>query len=192
MVPRWTEDAPERLQRAALELFLERGYEQVTVAQIAERAGLTRRSFFNHFTDKREIFFAGASAFQAHVTAHIAAAPPDRDPLQAAIAALASGGAQIAKMAGDAARPVRSVIAASAELRERDLTKMAAVTRAIADTLTHRGAPARAADLTARTAVTIFTIAFDDWIDHPDSDLTELMHTASSELRQVVNAAAPP
>ena len=187
VVPRWTEGAPARLQRAALELFLERGYEQVTVAEIAQRAGLTRRSFFNHFTDKREIFFAGAGAFQAHVVDHIAAAPRDGDPFQVAIAALASGGAEIATMAGDAARPVRAVIAASAELRERDLTKMAAVTRAIADTLTHRGTPPRAADLTARTAVTVFTVAFDDWIDHPEWDLAALINAASSDLRQVIS-----
>ena len=172
-----------------MELFLERGYEQVTVAEIAERAGLTRRSFFNHFTDKREILFAGASAFQAHVIDHIAAAPYDRDPFQAATAALASGGVEIAQMAGDAARPVRSLIAASAELRERDLTKMAAVTRAIAEALTQRGTPVRAADLTARTAVTVFTVAFEDWIDHPELDLTVLMHAASLEVWHVVSGA---
>ena len=186
-MPRWTEGAAERLQRAALALFLERGYDQVTVAEIAERAGLTRRSFFNHFADKREIFFGGAAAFQAHVVDHIAAAPRDGDPFQLATAALASAGAEIATKAGDAARPVRAVIAASAELRERDLTKMAAVTRAIADTLTHRGTPARAAELTARTAVTVFTIAFDDWIDHPERDLAALITAASSHLRQVIS-----
>ena len=192
VVPRWTEDTPERLQRAAVELFLERGYDQVTVAEIAERAGLTRRSFFNHFTEKREIFFAGAGAFQAHVVDHIAASPPDCDPFQAATAALASGGVQIARMAGNAARPVRTLIAASAELREREFAKMAAVTSAIADALARRGAPARAADLAARTAVTVFTVAFDDWIDAPGTDLTELMHVASNDLCQVLSAAPSP
>ena len=192
VVPRWTEDARGRLQQAALELFLERGYEQVTVAQIAERAGLTRRSFFNHFTDKREIFFAGALAFQAHVVASIAAAPSGWDPFQAAAAALASAGGEIAKMAGDAAGPVRALIQASAELRERDLAKMAAVTRAIAETLTDRGTPARVADLTARAAVTVFTVAFEDWVDHPERDLADLIHASSVDLRQVISTATPP
>lgn len=188
-VPRWTEDARGRLQRAALELFMERGYEQVTVAQIAERAGLTRRSFFNHFTDKREIFFAGADAFQAHVVACMTAAPSGLDPFEAATAALASAGEEIAKMAGDAAGPVRALIEASAELRERDLAKMLAVTCAMADTLVDRGATARVADLTARAAVMAFTVAFQDWTNHPERDLAALMHTASVDLRRVISVA---
>ena len=191
-MPRWTEDARGRLQRAALELFIERGYEQVTVAQIAEQAGLTRRSFFNHFTDKREIFFAGAVAFQAHVVACIAAAPSGLDPFDAAAAALASAGEEIAKMAGDAAGPVRALIEVSAELHERDLAKMAAVTRAITDTLVDRGSTTRVADLTARAAVTVFTVAFQDWVDHPERDLAALMHTASVELHQVLSTTKPP
>jgi len=190
-MPRWTEDAPGRLQRAAIDLFLERGYDEVTVAQIADRAGLTRRSFFNHFIDKREIFFAGAAAFQAHVVDYLVAAPGDWDPFQAATAALTSAGNELAEMAGNAARPVRNLIAASAELRERDRTKMAAVTQAIAETLTQRGTSARVADLTARAAVAVFTVAFDQWVDHRQIDLAALVHQTATDLRHALSIATP-
>jgi len=62
-VARWEEDPVGRLQFAAMSLFLERGYSEVTVAEIAERAGLTKRTFFNHFSDKREVLFAGSKDF---------------------------------------------------------------------------------------------------------------------------------
>ena len=49
----WTRDEMAARERAALELFIERGFEQITVAEIARRAGLTERTFFRHFADKR-------------------------------------------------------------------------------------------------------------------------------------------
>ena len=85
---RWEPDAKGRLQRAAMTLFLERGYADVTVADIAERAGLTKRSFFNHFVDKREVLFADADAFLRALTEPLAALDPATDPLEAAITRL--------------------------------------------------------------------------------------------------------
>ena len=67
---RWEPDARGRLVKAAMELYGERGFEQTTVAEIAERAGLTERTFFRHFADKREVLFAGAGALRGPPRQH--------------------------------------------------------------------------------------------------------------------------
>src|SRR4051812_19808461 len=85
---RWEPDAQGRLQQAAVTLFRERGYADVTVAEIADRAGLTKRTFFNHFTDKREVLFAGAPAYEQSVLTYLAEADAGLGPLDAAVAAL--------------------------------------------------------------------------------------------------------
>ena len=77
---RWEPGAPERLAQAALELYAERGFEQTTVAEIAKRAGLTERTFFRHFTDKREVLFAGQDDFQRLFVTEVEAAPADATP----------------------------------------------------------------------------------------------------------------
>jgi AcrR family transcriptional regulator len=185
---RWEPGAEQRLQQAAMALFLERGYDNVTVAEIAERAGLTRRTFFNYFADKREIFFGGAAAFQASVVEHLQDADASLPPLDAAAAALAAAGNGLAGYR-EHARMVRALIASSSELQERDLIKMASVAADLAEGLQRRGVPARTASLAARTAVTAFTIAWDDGADHPDQDFRELMQRAIADLRVVVDAA---
>jgi hypothetical protein len=58
---RWEPNARGRLEQAALALYGERGFENTTVAEIAARAGLTERTFFRHFADKREVLFAGGA-----------------------------------------------------------------------------------------------------------------------------------
>ena len=72
---RWEPNARGRLEQAAMELYLERGFDQTTVAEIAERAGLTERTFFRHFADKREVLFAGAGALQELLVSAVAGAP---------------------------------------------------------------------------------------------------------------------
>ncbi len=189
-VPRWREDGPGRLQHAAVMLFIERGYDQVTIAEIAERSGLTRRSFFNHFADKREIFFAGAAAFQAHVVDAIAAAPATSGPLHAAGTALVAAGTGLAELAGDLAPTVRAIITSSTELRERELSKMAALTDAVTDALQQRGVPTRTAQISARVAVTAFTVAYDDWVDNPKHDLATHMDHAITDFRAALATTA--
>lgn len=181
-MPRWTDGAAERLQEAALSLFVERGYDQVTVAEIAQRAGLTRRSFFNHFADKREIFFAGAADFQADVVRHVVAAPASMGALDAAVAALTGAGLQLARYASSA-RDVRAIIASSNELQERELKKQASVARAVSDALQDRHVEPRSAKLTAGAAVSAFTVAFDDWVQRPTADFPDLMRQAVLDLR---------
>ncbi|HEY0933393.1 MAG TPA: helix-turn-helix domain-containing protein, partial [Trebonia sp.] len=149
---RWEPNAAGRLQQAAMALFLERGYADVTVAEIADRAGLTKRTFFNHFADKREVFFAGARDFEAGVVAHLAEAGADLDPIEAAVAALTRAGLELAGYIAFAdAR--RALVASSPELRERDLIKLASLASAIAGALSSRHVPARTAALAAQAAV---------------------------------------
>jgi len=100
---RWEAGADARLAKAAIELYLERGFEQVTVAEIAGRAGLTKRTFFRYFSDKREVLFAGSAAFQDAVVSAVIDAPDDVTPIDAVAAALAAGGAELTQL-GEPAR----------------------------------------------------------------------------------------
>lgn len=184
---RWQPDAQGRLQLAALELFGERGYANVTVAEIADRAGLTKRTFFNHFPDKREVLFAGAKDFEAGIVKHLTEAPDDLAPIDAAIAALTHSSLELAQYS-DYARIRRDLIASSPELQERDLIKMTSLAAAIAEALRQRHVPARTASLTAQAAVAVFTIAYADWVDHGTADFADLMQRSLAEFRHAVGA----
>lgn len=182
---RWEPGAERRLQGAALELFGERGYDNVTVAEIAGRAGLTRRTFFNHFADKREIFFGGAAAFRAGVVEHLDAVAAELGPLDAAVVALTGAARGIAGYR-EHAPAVRALIESSPELRERDLAKNAAITGALVEGLRRRGVPDRAAGFAAGAAVSAYLVAWAAWVERPDEDLAALMGRALADLRAVV------
>jgi AcrR family transcriptional regulator len=159
-MPRWEPQARERLRDAALELFLARGFDNVTVAQITERAGLTRRTFSRYFTDKRDVLFEDSDRLPEVVAAAVERADPGLAPFPAMLAALAEVGDQV----GDEhAAERRAIVAASPELQERGLTKFAAVTAALAAALRQRGADPATADLLAPVGVAIFRTAFDRW-----------------------------
>ena len=185
---RWEPNAEERLQQAAMALFRERGYADVTVAEIADRAGLTKRTFFNHFADKREVFFARAQAFEASVIQYLDEAGDDLDPIDAAVAALTRGGLDLAQY-GDSAHARRELIASSPELQERDLIKMTSLAAAIAKALRRRHVPDRTATLAAQAAVAIFTAAYDDWAEDTTADFSALMQRSLSDLRHAIDRA---
>src|SRR5688572_17688457 len=119
---RWEPDARGRLERAALELYLENGYDQTTVAEIAGRAGLTERTFFRHFTDKREVLFRGDELAQAMADA-IDSAPEGTAPLDAVAAALDSTSGFFRDRRPHA-RTRQTVINANPALQERELIKL--------------------------------------------------------------------
>ena len=183
---RWEPGAEQRLQGAALALFRERGYDHVTVAEIAERAGLTRRTFFNYFADKREIFSSGAESFRASVAAHLEATDDDVAAFDAAVAALAHAGAGIADYRQHAAQ-VRAIVASAPELQERELSKMARVTTVICEQLQRRGTDSRSATIAAKLAVAAFSIAWDDCITDQQQSFQELIQRAVDDLRAVTN-----
>lgn len=191
---RWDPDAEGRLKQAAFALYVERGYADVTVAEIAAAAGLTRRTFFRYFPDKREILFAGAHTFQAAVVTAVAEAPHDRALIDVLVTALAAGSAQLA-VHRPYARGRRDLIASSLDLQERELAKMASLTTAVTAALYHRGATLLRARLVAHTGVAAFTTAYDRWLDDDQTaELPALIHQSLGELRDALHphrAGAP-
>jgi AcrR family transcriptional regulator len=180
---RWQPNARGRLEQAALELYTERGFDQTTVAEIAERAGLTERTFFRHFADKREVLFWGQDALIELVTAHIADAPEAAAPIDMVRGALAAVGEMLADRR-EHARRRQAVINANPGLQERELIKLASLAAAMAEGLQHRGVPEPVAALTAETAVAVFKVAFVRWLDtRGDRGLTQVIGDSLDELK---------
>ena len=161
---RWEPNARGRLEQAAAELFADRGYDQTTVADIATRAGLTERTFFRHFTDKREVLFSGQEQFRDRFVSAVAAAPPDATPVAALAAGLYATGEMLQSRA-DLAPHRQAIIDAHPDLQERELIKMAQLGTAAAAALRDRGVAEPAATLTAETGIAVFRIAFARWLE---------------------------
>ncbi|HUA75140.1 MAG TPA: TetR family transcriptional regulator [Solirubrobacteraceae bacterium] len=182
---RWEPNARERLAQAALELFGERGFDSTTVAEIAERAGLTERTFFRHFADKREVLFAGGELQELIVRA-VAEAPASAAPIDAVAAGLDAAGAMLQERR-EFARKRQAVIVANPELREREVMKLASIAAAIAATLRERGVAEPAAGLTAEVAIAVFRSAFERWVyETSEGDLPALIRDSLGELRALV------
>ena len=182
---RWEPDARGRLAQAAMELYVERGFEHTTVAEIARRAGLTERTFFRHFADKREVLFAGASSLEDLLVETVAKAPPELAPIDAAAAGLEAAGALLQERRAFAQQR-QAVIAANPELQERELIKLASISAALARTLRTRSAGDSASGLVAEVGIAVFRIAFQSWIDETNQrDFPELIRESLHELRAV-------
>ena len=182
---RWEPDARGRLEQAALELYIERGFEQTTVAEIAKRAGLTERTFFRHFADKREVLFAGAGALQELLVSTVASAPDSAAPIDAVAAALEAAGAPLQERR-EYARQRQAVIAANPELQERELIKLASLSAALAGALRQRGVTDPAASLAAEAGIAVFRIAFERWVSETGQrDLPQLIRESLDELKAV-------
>jgi AcrR family transcriptional regulator len=165
-VPRWEPDASERLEAAAVALFRERGYQATTAAQIAQRAGLTERTFFRRFGDKREVLFFRERALERRLVGAVDATPADAPPLDAVAAGFRAMGDELQARRDELAWRAR-LIAGEPELAERELAKLASLSAVLADALARRGADAATARLAAETAIAVFRIAFERWIDGP-------------------------
>jgi AcrR family transcriptional regulator len=174
-----------------MELYGERGFDQATVAQIAERAGLTERTFFRHFADKREVLFAGSGQLQDLLVQTVADAPATATPIEAVAAGIEAIGTVLQESRGRAfARQRQSIVAASAELRERELNKMSSLAGALADTLRRRGAGEPAASLLAEIGIAVFRISFERWVSGPrERDLRELMRESLGEVQSLTAEA---
>ncbi|WP_027860343.1 TetR/AcrR family transcriptional regulator [Marmoricola sp. URHB0036] len=184
---RWEPNAPARLAQAAMELFAEAGYEETTVARIAERAGLTERTFFRHFADKREVLFAGSSELEALFVDTVAAAPESAGPMQAVAAALEQASGWFVDRR-TFARARQAVISSHSALTERELTKMARLATALARALRERGVEEPAASLTAEAGVAVFRVAFERWTAPREKrPLGEIITEALGELRTITS-----
>jgi AcrR family transcriptional regulator len=172
-------------------LYGERGFDNTTVAEIAERAGLTERTFFRHFADKREVLFAGSKVLQDQLVSAVQRAPESWPPIDAAIAGVDAAG----EMLGDRqplARQRRLIIEASAELRERELIKLASLSAALADALRARGTPDPTAGLVAEIAIAVFRIAFERWTtEGEDRGFPELVRESLEQLRAATAGEVP-
>lgn len=184
---RWEPNARGRLEQAAMDLFTEHGFEQVTVAEIAARAGLTERTFYRHFSDKREVLFPDASPLYTGLTDAVAAAPDSASPMETVAAVLEATAAFFIDR-HEFSRRRYAVIAANAELREREAVKLASLADALAAGLRERGVAEPAASLAAEAGIAVFKVAHVQWVaaDDPE-DLAVLMRAALDELRTALN-----
>lgn len=183
---RWEPNAASRLGVAAVELFAERGYENVTVMDIAERAGLTKRTFFRHFADKREILFHGQDSYRDGVDTVVANAPAAATPMEtigAVLGAIATGFSDDRR---DLLAKRQKVIASTPELKERDLLKNAALIAAMTEALVKRGVDPSTANLAAHVGALAFSDAVQRWLE-PDN--RKSMATLAEEALSRVSAA---
>jgi AcrR family transcriptional regulator len=181
-VVRWQPNARGRLEQAALELYAERGFDQTTVAEIAERAGLTERTFFRHFVDKREVLFWGQTALAEVMAEAVAQAPDSASAMDTVGSALAAIGPTF-QGRRNPARQRQSVIAATPSLQERELMKLAALATALTDALRARGVAETTARLAAESGIAVFKIAFERWLDRADSvELTQVIRELLDEF----------
>ncbi|MFD4671763.1 TetR/AcrR family transcriptional regulator [Lentzea sp. NPDC058450] len=182
---RWEPDARERLVRAALDLFSEQGYENTAVAQIAERAGLTKSTFFRHFRDKREVLFGGQDVLAELMTGAIADAGPDASPLDAVEAALVATAVTFTEQRRSHGPQRLEVIASNDELRERSALKMVGFAIAMTDALKRRGVPELEAAVAAELGVLAFNHGYERWLP-TGGDFGEVARRTFSEVREAV------
>ena len=183
---RWQPNARDRLERAAIELFIEQGFAETTVPQITARAALTTRTFFRHFADKREVLFARDAELPALVARLAADAPASLSPMMLIAYALETVAAT--RLEGQRAylRTRRAIIQADEGLRERELRKLSALSDAINQGFRDRGVDELAALLAAQLAVTVFSVTISRWLDQDGAQpLSALVHDTLRALRSV-------
>jgi AcrR family transcriptional regulator len=183
---RWEPNAMGRLEQAALDLYQERGFEQTMVTEIAERAGLTERTFFRYFADKREVLFGGQDILRQVSVSTIEAAPASATLLDVVAAALEAL-VPVIKERHKRVRQRQAVIAANPALQERELMKNALLTSAMAEALRRRGVIDPAASLAAEVGAIAFKAAFDRWASEPNAqDLLQLVRASLDQLKGIV------
>ena len=187
-VARKGQDVRGRLQQAALELYRERGYDQTTTSEIAARAGVTERTFFRHFPDKREVLFDGEPKLRLALTTAIADAPDVLGPLEILLTAFRSTEKMI-EANRPFAEPRHHVIAATPALHERELAKMASLSVALASALQSRGVDERLAILAAQTGMAAFGQAALSWFEDPTFSLGDHLDQTFRDLQQLAMRA---
>jgi AcrR family transcriptional regulator len=186
-VGRWQPDSRGRLQESALALFSERGFDQTTAAEIADRAGVTERTFFRHFADKREVLFGGSEYLKETIVEGVAGAPATDGPLDAVARGLGVAATLLGEGRRDLAQQRQAVIVANPELRERELSKMADYAASVASVLRRRGATDVQAALAAEVGMTVFRLALARWANDEDADLPSAMQRCVADVRAVID-----
>ncbi|GAA1658036.1 TetR/AcrR family transcriptional regulator [Actinoplanes couchii] len=164
---RWQGGASERLKEAALGLFSTRGYDRTTVAEIAAAAGVTERTFFRHYADKREVLFVDQTEFER---AFLSSLPETGDDPMRLIAAVLDGAATLFPEERRAwSRARQTVITTNVALQERELLKMSTLALTLTRALTTRGIDPTSAALAAESGVTVFRTAFTVWVTETET-----------------------
>lgn len=187
---RWEAGARERLVLAAVDLFTEHGYDDTTVAQIAERAGVTRSTFFRYFSDKREVLAAGQETLSRLLIEGIAEAPRDASAMEAVAAGLIRMSTALGPVNRELGPKVRAVIAASAELQQRDAAKSLGLAAAITGALVDRGVPEPTATVAGGLGVLAFGRGFTRWLEGDVATSEEFARLAVHELDELRQASA--
>ena len=187
---RWEPGARERLQAAALELFATRGFEQTTAAEIAQAVGLTERTFFRNFSDKREVLFHGQEQFLQAFVDGVDKAPADASALELIASALHGAASFFPDERRPYSRTRQTVIDQNPALQERELHKLAGLAASVAAALRARGIAEPAATLAAQSAATVFGVAFAQWIGEGETrSLPDITADVLGELRKLTEAA---
>ncbi|MQY26319.1 TetR/AcrR family transcriptional regulator [Nocardia aurantia] len=189
---RWEPGTAERLQQAALELFASRGYEQTTATEIAQSVGLTERTFFRHFADKREALFHGQERLEQAFLSGMDAAPADAGPLEIVMVALRRVATEFFPDERRArSRTRQAIIDRNAALRERELHKLATLATTVAAALRDRGVGELPAGLAAESGMTVFALSFGLWLREDEQrSLADIQADVFTELSGLTAAAA--
>ncbi|ADO70178.1 TetR/AcrR family transcriptional regulator [Stigmatella aurantiaca] len=184
---RWEPDARGRLEKAAMELFQEHGYARTTVEEIAARAGLTERTFFRYFADKREVLFSGSKDLENAIVDIIASAPDGALPFDAVAAAFEAAGVTLQERRHFSyVRARHALVAAHAEIQERELIKLASLASAVTRALHARGVAEPAASLAAEAGIAVFKVGFEQWVaGKKPRDLAEHIRAATDALKAI-------
>ncbi len=182
---RWTADSEGRLKQAAIDLFLERGFDDVTVGEIAQAAGVTERTFFRYFADKREVLFGDQASYHAHFVDALAASPATTAILLVEDA-LRGGAAFFPEERRQLSRARQKIIDSSPALLERESLKRASLTEALSVELVARGVPSVPAALAAQSGVAVFYVTFAMWVAKDETRIfTDLLETVGFDLRNL-------
>ncbi|WP_033342668.1 TetR/AcrR family transcriptional regulator [Catenuloplanes japonicus] len=181
---RWPTDARERLRQAALALFAEQGFAATTVPEITARAGLTTRTFFRHFADKRAVLFVDDDEVTSMVAVLMAETPAEVEPMTLIREGLRTLAETRFEGRRSELRERRTLVNSDESLRERDLRKRATIAESVRAGLAARGlAPARAA-LLGEVSAGVLSLSIEEWLDSSDNrTLDAIIHDMFETLR---------
>ena len=187
-MPRWEPNAEQRLVRAALDLYSTRGFDRTTIGDIAAHAGVTSRTYFRYFPDKREVLFGGADELRNRIIHGLRDAPVDLLPLAATVHAMRTCADLYHLRAHKQLRRRDAIISSSSELQEREARKLTSIAADVAGGLVQRGSDPDSAQLVADLALVIFKHAARLWMHDPGTPYAVLLHRAAEQAREALLA----
>lgn len=186
-MPRWKPNAEQRLTLAALDLYATRGYDKTTVGDIAAHAGVTSRTYFRYFPDKREVLFGGAIRLRSRIVDSLRDAPADMSPLDATLYAMSSCDDLFHLGEHEHLRQRDAVITSSDELQEREARKLGSIAADIVGRLVERGSDQDTAQLVADLALAVFKQTSRLWMNDPTVSYAEQLYRVATQARDTLD-----